>query len=265
MSAETSSAQSAASAGSAGGPSAADPEGFAHGVARPRRAEEIGELRRDRRAMRGQRALEVVAARATHRERERVAFRGLRRQCLRLPVVAILQPVLDVAQVDIGVAQRGDGRAGEQAAIGDGGQRGQRAARTQFGLAPAADDLQGLHDELDLANAARPELDVRRVVVALALLRDLAVDVAQALVGIVVEVLAKDEGRDERVELVVPRAGHRARLEPGVALPRAPLRDQVQLERRIGHGQGPAFAIGAQPHVDAEDVAIRRDLLERRR
>ena len=88
-------------------------------------------------------------------------------------------------------------------------------------------------------------------------------DVAQTFVGVVVEVLAKDERRDQRVELVVPRAGQCARLQPRIALPRAPLRDQVLLERRIGHREGPALAVGPQPHVDAEHVAVRRDVVER--
>ncbi len=101
------------------------------------------------------------------------------------------------------------------------------------------------------------------VVLALALLRDLPVDVAQAGVGVVVEVPAKDERRDQRIELVVPRARERARLQPCVALPRAPLGDQVLLERRKGHREGPAFAVGSQPHVDAKDIAIRRDLVQR--
>ena len=55
----------------------------------------------------------------------------------------------------------------------------------------------------------RPELDVARVVAPLALLADLAMDVAQALVGVEVEVFAEDERRDESVELVVLRAGQR--------------------------------------------------------
>ena len=58
-------------------------------------------------------------------------------------------------------------------------------------------------------------------------------------------------------------AGQRARLEPGVALPRAALRDQVLLERGERHRQRAALAVGAQPHVDAEDVAVRGDVVER--
>ena len=55
------------------------------------------------------------------------------------------------------------------------------------------------------------ELDVRQVVAALALLADLAMDVAQPVVGVVVEVLAVDERRDQRVELAVRGVAGQAR------------------------------------------------------
>ena len=167
--------------------------------------------------------------------------------------------MLEIAQEDIGVlADRVDRRRRKKAALGERREGRQRAAGAQVGLAPAAHELQRLHDELDLANAARAELDVVRVIVALALLGDLPMDVAQPVVGVVVEVLAKDERRHQRVELVVPLARQRARLEPGVALPGATLRDEVLLERRVGHRQRPALAVGSKPHVDAENEAFRR-------
>ena len=87
-------------------------------------------------------------------------------------------------------------------------------------------------------------------------------DVAQTVVGVEVEVLAKHEGPDQRIELVVARAGQRARLEPRVTLPRAALRDQVALERRVGNRERPALAVGPQPHVDAKHVAVCRDVVE---
>ena len=86
----------------------------------------------------------------------------IRRQALRLPIVAILEPVLDVAQEHIGGrAARATAPAGRRPRAAIAVERGQRAARAQRGLAPAAHDLQRLHDELDFANAAGPELDVR--------------------------------------------------------------------------------------------------------
>ena len=81
-------------------------------------------------------------------------------------------------------------------------------------------------------------------------------NVAQLLVSVVVEVLAKDERRHEACERIVAVAGERARLEPRVAFPRAALRDQVMLERCERHGQRAAVAVGAQPHVDPEYVTV---------
>ncbi len=126
---------------------------------------------------------------------------------LRLPIVAVLQPVLDVAQEDIGRAQAVDGAVRQQSTLRDRGQRRQRSAHAQARIATAAHDLQRLHDEFDLAYAAGPELDVLCIVLASTLLADLAMDVAQALVRVEIEVLAVDERRDQGVELVVPRAG----------------------------------------------------------
>ncbi len=88
-------------------------------------------------------------------------------------------------------------------------------------------------------------------------------NVAQPLVGVVVEVLAKDERRHQLVELVEARSGQRARLEPRVALPRAALRDQILLERRVRDRERPALAVRPQPHVDAEHVAVGRAVVQR--
>ncbi len=56
----------------------------------------------------------------------------------------------------------------------------------------------------------------------------------------------------------MPPAGQRPRLQPGITLPRAPLRHQVLLECGERGGQRSAVAIGAQPHVDAKHVAVCR-------
>ena len=220
-------------------------------------------MRADRGSMPGQRVVERADAREAHRSRERFAFGRIVGQDLGLPVVAVLQPVLDIAQEEVRVAQGRDAGVRQQPALGDRRQRRQRPAGAQVRLAPAAHELHRLDDELDFANAARSELDVRRVVVALALLADLAMDVAQTLVRIEVQVLAKDERRDQRIELVVPGARHGPRLEPRVALPGASLRDQVLFERRVRHRQRTARTIRAQPHVDAEHVAVGAHVVQR--
>src|SRR5262249_33894314 len=97
--------------------------------------------------------------------------------------------------------------AREQPTRAQRGERGQRAAQTKGGLAAGAHELQSLHDELDLANAAGPELDVALVALAPSLLADLAVDVAQACVCVEVEILAEDERRDQLLEILAAVAG----------------------------------------------------------
>ena len=126
----------------------------------------------------------------------------------------------------------------------------------QHRLATAAHELQRLHGEFDLANAAAAELDVVTVTRAPRLLADLAMHVAQAVVGVEVEILAIHERHDHGFELVARGAGHRARLEPRVAFPRAALRHQVLLEAGERQRQRAAVAVGTQSHVDAEHEAV---------
>ena len=85
--------------------------------------------------------------------------------------------------------------ARQQAALAQRGEGGQRPACAQRRLAPAAHELQRLHDEFDFANAARTELDVVGMVAYPALLANLPMHVAQPVVGVEIEVLAVDEGR----------------------------------------------------------------------
>src|SRR5947207_11630087 len=106
-----------------------------------------------------------------------------------------------------------------------------RAAHAQFRLLAAPHDLQCLRDELDFADTAGPELDVVCVSAAAFLLANLPVDIAQSLVGIVVQIFSIDEGCDAARELVIVVTGDGARLEPRIAFPRTSLRDQVVLER----------------------------------
>ena len=156
---------------------------------------------------------------------------GIRRQVVRLPVVAVLQAVLQIAQEHVRRRELGDGGAREEPAHSQRGERRQRTAQPQARLPAAAHELQRLRDEFDLADAARTKLDVAGVILAPALLADLPVHVAQTSIGVVIEILAKHERRNEPFQLVATLAGQGPRLEPRVALPGAPLRDQVLLER----------------------------------
>ena len=80
---------------------------------------------------------------------------------VRLRVVEVLQAVLDVAQEDVG-----GGELAAPPARAAGSSLASSASTCSVGrtvqrrIAPAADQLQRLGDELDLADAARAELDV---------------------------------------------------------------------------------------------------------
>ncbi len=177
-----------------------------------------------------------------------------------------LQAVLDHAQKAIRRGEIARGLAADPAALGEVFERDQRLAAAQFGVPATRDQLLGLHEEFDFADAAAPELDV------VTLDRDLVV----ALVGghlalhrvhvgdrAVVEILAPDERRDFLQECLADRkvAGARARLDHRGAFPVLPgalvvVQRRGQRDRDLGRGR-----IGTQPQVGAEHVAVRGALL----
>ena len=174
-----------------------------------------------------------------------------------------LQAVLDAAQEIVSRRQLVARGGVDPAARGERRQRGERVAAAQLVMAAAGDELLGLHEKLDLADAAAAELDV------VALDRDLAM----AAIGMdlplhrvhvgdrrVIEIFAPDEGRQIAQQLLARGevAGARPRLDQGRALPVLPAAFVV-VERRLGRdrdlGRG---RIGAQPQIDAKNVAVRR-------
>src|SRR3546814_11444881 len=90
---------------------------------------------------------------------EAVQLGRLGGQDLGLLVVDHLQPVLDLPQEAVGQLQVVRDLAADPAGIDQGGQRVLCAAYPQPGVAAAPDQLLGLGKELDLADAAAPELD----------------------------------------------------------------------------------------------------------
>jgi hypothetical protein len=111
-----------------------------------------------------------------------------------LGVVEVLQAVLDAAQEVVGGGQLLLGLAGDDAALGEAVQHLEGGLDLQRGVAPAADELEDLGQELDLADAAGAELDVVGHVLAGHFAADLGVQVAHRVDGAEVEVLAEDEG-----------------------------------------------------------------------
>ncbi len=94
-------------------------------------------------------------------------------------------------------------------------------------------------------------------------LADLTVQVAHRPEGVEVQMPAVHERPHDVDELVRATAADGARLDPGVAFPLAALRDEVVLEHRQAHRERTAVAVGAQPHVDAEHVTVRREVVQR--
>ena len=178
----------------------------------------------DSRQMVGQVLGEGLEPRVAAELGEARELRALERQPLRLLVGDHLQAVLDAAQEEIGLAQVLD-RLGADPAFGaEFGEHVERARAAHLRPAPAEDQLLRLDEELDLANAAAPELDVVAghddAVVAAH-----GVDLALHRVDVgdrgIVEIFAPDEGREvgeeALAELEIARG--RPRLDQRRALP----------------------------------------------
>ena len=128
----------------------------------------------------------------------------------------------------------------------------------------AANELERLHDEFDLADAAGTELHVVGQVAPRDFLLDERLHLTQALEHAEVEIAAVDErphalAVDQPVRL---GTGDRARLDPRVALPVAAMGLQIVVEEGRADRQRAAVAEGPQPHVDAEHEALGRALAE---
>src|ERR1700694_5224192 len=88
-------------------------------------------------------------------ERNRVG-----RQRMGLLVRDHLQPMLDAAEEIISRFKIAPRVISDPAALGESGERRQGAAAAQLRVAAAGDELLGLNEEFDLADAAAAELDV---------------------------------------------------------------------------------------------------------
>ena len=181
---------------------------------------------------------------------------------MRLGVVQILQAVLEAPQEHVGLGEFLERRSGKQLLLREQREHFQRRADLQRRIAAAAGKLERLRDEFDLADAPRPELDLIGELPARHFLADLRVQLAHRRERAIVEVFAVHErAHDGRKRFVF--AAERARLDPGVALPLPALRDEIFLERVEARGERSRFAPGAKAHVDPENEAVRRALVER--
>ena len=144
--------------------------------------------------------------------------------------------------------------------------RGPHAERR---IPPAPDELLGLREKFDLANAAAPELDVvpgDGDLAAAAVGVDLALDGADVLDRGEVEVTAPDEGL-EPLEEAVPRldvAGYGLRLDHGGPLPVLAGGRVIGLGGADREGGRSGAGVGAEAEVGAEHVSVGRPLVHDR-
>ncbi len=204
-----------------------------------------------------------VAAESHGFRNQRAVGLGLRRHVCLL-VVQVLQAVLEVAQKLVRCRKLAYRRPGQKVALREQRQRGKRGLLSQFGVAPAADQLEYLRNEFDFADAAGPELDVVGDVAALHLLSDLPVEIAQRRNRVVIEVSAVDERAHQLHEFRFVVPGDRARLDPGVAFPFPSLGDEVVFQRVEADGERSAVPVRPQAHVNAEHVPVGGHFRERR-
>ncbi len=123
---------------------------------------------------------------------------------LRLAVGDGLQGMLQVAQEAVALLQLVDHRGRQVALPGQGVEHLEQRSLLQAEVAPAVDQLEGLGDELHLADAAGAELDVLGHALAPHLLLDQLLHAAQRLDGREVQVAAIDERPQHLLQL---RAG----------------------------------------------------------
>ncbi len=186
-------------------------------------------------------------------------------QHLRLPVGQGLEGMLGVAQELVALAQLRDHRRRQVALPLEGRQHLQQRPLLQAQVAPAVDQLEGLGDELHLADAAFAQLDVLGHPLAPDLLLDQLLHGAQRLDGGKVQVAPIDERPQHAQQLLASLlvAADHPRLDHRVALPVAALVLVVLLQRGEAVDQRAAGAVGAQAHVDAEDEAVDGDGIQR--
>ena len=131
------------------------------------------------------------------------------RQGLGLCVLQVLQAVLQVAQEEVGAAQLGHGLRRQQLALFDQVERHQGGAGLQVGFLAAADELEHLGNELDFADAARPQLDVVLHVAPVHFAADLRVQAAHRGKGAEIEIFAEHEWPQDGGQFLVLAAGER--------------------------------------------------------
>ena len=192
---------------------------------------------------------------------------ALERQALGLLVGDHLQPVLDGAQEEIGLGQVLH-RLRRHPVLGmEFAEHVERARAAHLWPSAAEDELLRLDEELDLANAAAPELDVvpwNNHALVPAHRVDLPLHRMDVGDRRVVEILSPDEGREIGEEAPSERkvAGRRTRLDQRRALPVLSDRLVIGVGASRREGDRRRSGIGPEPQIDPEHIAVGSALLE---
>ena len=211
--------------------------------------------------MAGQLAGKAIEPRVAAELGEARQRRGLERQALRLFVGDHLQPVFEPAQEDVGGGEIGDRLGGNPLLGMELPEHVERARAAHRRAAAAEDELLGLDEELDLADAAAAELEVvaghgDQFVTA----RGVDLPLHRMDVGDrrVVEIFAPDERRElgEEARAEVEIAGGGPRLDHRRAFP--VLAERLVVGDRAGDRQRHRRRrrIGPEAKIDAEDVTV---------
>lgn len=239
----------------------------ATGSAAAARCQQCGELLGHQRALLRQRGIQRRPARIPQPSGEARAHQPILGQRIGLRIGQHLQAVLEPAQETVGHRQRRCRVGFHVPGLRQRLQRRQQVATAQRRLAAAADQLQRLRQELDLADAARPALDVAGHVLARHFGGDHRLHRAQPVQRAVIEIAPVHEW-PQRIEEALAGgdiAGHAARLLPGVALPIAALALEIQLHRRERQRHPPGVAERAQAQVDPMAEAVCGHLVQQLR
>ena len=185
---------------------------------------------------------------------------------MRLLVRHHLEAMLQATQIAIGCAQIVAHLRADPVVVREAVERLQRLPRTKRPLAAACDELLGLDEKFNFANAAAPELQIVPRDGDLPVpLRGMDLPLHRVNVGdgVIIEIFAPDV-RSKRAQEGFSRfdvTGHGARLDHRRALPIL-AETFVIAEGGLGRdGRLRRARVGPQSQIRAEDVAIGRPLL----
>ncbi len=184
------------------------------------------------------------------------------RQAVGLRVVQHLQAMFGFAVGAVGGGQRGRAVLRDPAGGGQTAKPGNGAAHPQRQVAPAGDQLAGLGEKLDLANAAGGQLDIaalqRQRPAQPAMFADAQAHVVGVLYGGKVQMPPPDKGRQalQEVGAAGDVAGRRPRLDIGAAFPGAANAFVIAFGRLHGHADRRGRRVGSEPQVGAKDIAV---------